>query len=85
MALIKPTLQGVMMGLAATAGMAKAAPVPLDPAFVEYLEQFADQKGRVFDAADLEDAGGDTQPATQKTDSAKAVESDRNRRKEISK
>lgn len=86
MALIKPNLQRLVLGLAvASAGIAQAAPVPLDPAFVEYLEQFADQKGAVFDAADLEEAGAIAQPATKKPELAKQTDSDRNRSKEVSK
>ena len=86
MALIKPHLQGLVLGLAAaSAGIAHAAPAPLDPAFVEYLEQFADQKGAVFDAADLEEAGAIAQPATKKPELAKQTDSDRNRSKEVSK
>lgn len=84
MALIKPNIQLLVLGLA-TAGMAQAAPAPLDPAFVEYLEQFADQQGIVFDAADLEEAGTVPQPSTKKPELAKPAETDRNRSKEISK
>ena len=84
MALIKPNIQLLVLGLV-TAGMAQAAPVPLDPAFVEYLEQFSDQKGTVFDAADLEETGTVPQPTTKKPELAKPAETDRNRSKEISK
>ena len=41
-------------GLLAAAGMA-APPAPLDPAFLAYLEQYADARGDVFDARDLAD------------------------------
>ena len=84
MAFIKPNILLLVFGLAA-AGVAQAAPAPLDPAFVEYLEQFADQKGTVFDAADLEEAGTVPQPTTKKPELAKQAETDRNRSKEISK
>lgn len=74
----------VLGGIAIT-GVAQAAPAPLDPAFVEYLEQFADQKGTVFDAADLEEAGTIAQPSNKKPELAKPADTDRNRSKEISK
>jgi hypothetical protein len=35
------------------AAVATAAPAPLDPAFLAYLEQYADARGEIFDARDL--------------------------------
>jgi hypothetical protein len=55
-------------GLLAAEGV--AAPAPLDPAFLAYLEQYADASGDVFDARDLAETQAQATVAGQKRQSS---------------